>query len=215
MINKNNKIQNTKKFATTFLALAMMVTQSGCLIGFILPPVIVPLTITGTLTGIAGGIMVGVGTHDQNAPLLGTGAGLMLAGGILDQENPGQMDALNPISRDKAIAQELGVTLDDITDYNDNLNPIRQVALDLSKDIQSQLKRSEFKGIPNLEQLSNDSQIDTLARKYGFNSGREFVETFKAEKLSQQALDRFAQATQLSAIQAKILLRYGFAVNSI
>jgi hypothetical protein len=203
-----------KKFAVVLLVLSMMMTQTGCITGFLVPPLLLPLVITGVVVAVPGGVMIGMGAYKRSTPLIGTGTALLIVGGILDEENPGQMDALNPISRDQGIARELGVTLDDITDYNNNLNQIREVLFTLSQDLHSQLKRPEFRGLAKFDELAKDLQIDSLARKYGFSSGQELIETFKTDRLSSQALERFSQATQLSIAQAKILLKYGFAVNS-
>jgi hypothetical protein len=164
--------------------------------------------------GLAGGIMTGVGVYQKSSPLLAAGVGFMIAGSILDTGNPGHLEAFNPIPRDKALARELGVTLDDLTDYNENLNSIYEVAQSMTTDLRDLFQRPELKVVLNPEFLAKDTQIELLARKYGFSGAQELIAAFRKEQLSHETLERFSQATQLSPIQAKILLHYGFAVKS-
>jgi hypothetical protein len=177
-----------------------MFTQTGCLIGFIAVPAFVPLVTIGTIIGIGGtGVALygAIKLHplvpeiapDPNATYyLAGGVGGMLFGAVLDAPNPSHQESLNPISRDQEIATKLGVDLDDISDYNDNLNQVRTVAIELSNDIRSQLKRTDLGSVSSLKDLGNDVRIDQLARKYGFESGLHFVKSFKDEKISVENL---------------------------
>src|SRR6476660_7671967 len=109
-----------KTLTAGVIAFSIMATQTGCLIGL----VAWPLWIVGSVVGVTGaGLTIG-GAVVSDPALLGTGVGLMVLGGILDTENPGHVDAVNPLPHEAKIADMVGVTVDDIENYNDNLNQI-------------------------------------------------------------------------------------------
>src|SRR5689334_9155785 len=109
-----------KTIAAAIIALTLMVSQSGCVLGIFFWP----LWIVGSVVGITG---FAVTLGGIAAPvLIGPGVGLMLVGIVLDEKNPGHVDMLNNLPRDKDLAKEIGVSVDDLSDYNDHLNQIRE-----------------------------------------------------------------------------------------
>ncbi len=180
------------------LGLSVLASQTGCISALVFPPLIIPGVIFYAL---------GVGEPFER------GEGLRFTGVLLGSKDPGHAVALNQIPLDESIAQKAGVSVEDIEDYNNNLNQIRTVALELQQDIRSQLARSELKHYTRMDQLAQDVQVDSLAKKYGFGSGQEFLETMTSQHLSNEKVQSFSEATHLEAAQVKILLHYGFGVK--
>jgi hypothetical protein len=210
-----------KSIITTLLAVTLMISQTGCLIGI----VAWPLWIVGSVVEVTGAALTTVGAidlglhrdqyrRDTDIALIGSGAGLMVLGAILDEHNPGRVDVLNPIPRDKAIADKMGVNVDDLSQYNNHLNQIRKVALELQKDIKSQVSRPELKKAGSLAALAQDIQVNTLVKKYGFENAEEFLKPTSTTKLPLRSLENFAEATHLTPVMAKIMLYHGFAVQT-
>jgi len=216
-----------KNLITAALALTLMVTQSGCLVGL----VFWPLWIVGSVVGVTGAALTTIGSIDLDChdahdcheghyhrstdiELVGNGIGLMLLGAVLDEKNPGHVDVLNPIPRDKEIADSAGVSVDDLSHYNNNLNQVRKVALELKNDIRSQLARPELKDVSSLAELAQDQQVNALVNKYGFESAEEFLKPTSTYKLPLKNLEAFAEATHLTPMMAKIMLYHGFAIRT-
>jgi hypothetical protein len=130
----------------------------------------------------------------------------------LDEKNPGRMDAMNPLPKDDEFASKIGVSVDDISDYNDNLNQVQKVAGELSQDIRSQVNR--VKQFNHMDQITSDAEINQVARKYGFENATTFVDALKGDHLQTQYVESFAKNVNLPTVQAKILLSYGFGIKT-
>jgi hypothetical protein len=192
------------------LAVLTILTQSGCVIGVLCWP----LFVVGTGVGLIGTGMTVGGVMINRPDLWYLGTGVIVAGVLLDKDNHGRNDALNPLPRTDQVAAAAGVEIADINSYNDNLNFIQEVAERLANDIRSQSLRTDLIQYKSIKDLAADPELDELAKKYGFDSSAEFLETFKYEKLPRDKVQRFADATHLELAQAKILLFYGFSVRS-
>jgi hypothetical protein len=184
---------------------SIAITQPGCLVGMATGNVVLTYVGIGLfLVGGSGGILV-----DRQGRAILTLGGL---GVVLDEQNPGRQDVLNVLPMDAAVAAQLGVTLDDIAVYNDNLNAVRTVHTTLTQEIRAQIARL-MSGEVTEENLATDAQLDALARKYGLGNAVELVETMRARTLPAQKVVAFAVATQLEPATAKILLQVGFGIT--
>ncbi len=161
--------------------------------------------------------MLGEGKAQNNLPLAASGAAFIIIGSILDGKDsqfPEHMEALNPIPRDAELAQELGVSFDEITDYNSHLNEVRSVALELAQDLHTLISQIRSAGVTHKAQLSANADLKAFGAKYGFETLSALEEAFQAPALSRDTLERFAHQTGLSVSQTKILLRSGFGLRS-
>lgn len=204
-------MQIKRKLAVLTVVLSLAISQTGCLIGL----VSWPLWIVGSVVGATGiGLTVG-GVIIRDPGLAGAGIGLMTLGAVLDSENPGRADALNDLPMTQELAKEANVKMADIKSYNRNLDQVRRVGLDLAEDLREQVKRkADLNKYHNQDELSRDPQIENLAVKYGFENGSELFNTFGQKKLPAANLQKFAEKTDLTQGQAKLLLYYGFGVQA-
>jgi hypothetical protein len=199
-----------KNLALLTVLTSLSLSTSGCLVGI----VFWPLWIVGSLTGATGLGMAFGGLAINNAYVADSGFGLIGLGSILDAPAPERADALNELPMTQTVADQAGVELSAIRSYNRNLEHIRNIGLELARDIRSQATRTDLMSIQNAAQLEQDAQIDALAVKYGFQSAHHFFSTFRQKALKRDELEAFARQTQLSLDEAKLLLRFGFAVAS-
>lgn len=178
--------------------LLLFLSQSGCVTGLIFPPLWIPALAFGTLGAI------------HNDPYY------LDWGVILNQDNPSHEDALNELPRgDQNFNKKYGINDQDIQDYNDHLNQIRKVAIELKEDIQTEASRWKSVSIFSISKsdLEMDPELNRLAKKYGFSDSLQFLESFHQEKLSWSQVQSFANQTQLGFKEAKLLLKIGFGVQ--
>jgi hypothetical protein len=199
-----------KRLAVVTVALSLALTQTSCLSGI----AFWPLWIVGSAVGAMGIGLTVIGPVFDNSNLFGGGIGLMLAGSVLDAENPGRADALNELPMSEEFAKNANVKVADIKTYNRELDQVRKVGVELANDIRSQVLRRELSHASSVEQLSRDPQIDRLAGKYGFESGEALFDSFNKKALPAQNLSNFAKNMDLTQGQAKLLLYYGFGVKT-
>ncbi|MEO5969649.1 MAG: hypothetical protein ABIQ95_06950 [Bdellovibrionia bacterium] len=184
------------KFSILAILLTLATTQTGCIVGFLFPP----------LWLVSGGVLI-VGAIEGDGDLL-------TLGWVLDTKNPGRADALNEIPMSEEYAKTALVKIKDIKSYNRDLEKIRGVGIDLANDIRSQMQRQDLRQITRIEQLSHDAQIDRLASKYGFESGEALFNSFSQKELPGKTIAAFAKNMDITEGQAKLLLFYGFGVKS-
>jgi hypothetical protein len=206
------KTKLAPKLAIVALAAVLSMNLSGCMLSLACWPLWIPGAVL-----LAGGMVVSVeggSSHRSDSKqLLGSGLALGLVGFILGTDDPGHSDALNPLPHDETVAKTAGVTVDDIEDYNRNLLNVREVGLQLAKELRTQVHRIDLKSISALKDIINDSEINQLARNYGFENTQEFIGTFKMTRFPKEKIEAFADATHLSVPQSKLLLRYGFGIQ--
>jgi type II secretory pathway component GspD/PulD (secretin) len=111
------------------------------------------------------------------------------------------------------LAQKISVSLDDISDYNDNLNRIQVLGKQLVEDLKPLIKRIKNNEITPA-MLTSDPQINQVAHRYGFGSAAEFMRTKNSVTLPKAYVESFAQATDLSIPQAKIFLYHSFGIKT-
>jgi hypothetical protein len=197
-------MQIKKKLAVLGIVLSLAVSQTGCLLGLISWP----LWIVGSVVGV-----IGAAATLGGAGVLGLG--MMTLGAVLDSENPGRADALNDLPMTLDVAKNAGVKIIDIKSYNRNLDQVRRAGLELAEDLRQQVNRkSELSKYRNQDELSRDPQIETLAAKYGFESGADLFKSFNYKKLPAVNLKKFAGNQNLTQGEAKLLLYYGFGVQA-
>jgi|GEM_PF-1068243 len=185
------------------------VTQTGCLCGI----AFWPLWIAGSAIGVTGAAIVGGGIAHNHDRLIALGIELGLYGAILGEENPAHAEAFNEVPRDAKLAQKISVSLDDISDYNDNLNRIQVLGKQLVEDLKPLIKRIKNNEITPA-MLTSDPQINQVAHRYGFGSAAEFMRTKNSATLPKAYVESFAQATDLSIPQAKIFLYHSFGIKT-
>lgn len=180
-----------------FVGLTLLfLSQSGCVMGLIFPPLWIPALACG-----------GIGLVHHDPYYLDWGV-------FLSQNNPSHEDALNELPRgDRAFNDKYEMNDQDIEDYNDHLNQIRKVAIELKEDIQTEIARLRNAPLFSKKHLETDPELNRLAKKYGFIDSLHFLESFQQEKLTQLQIQNFANQTQLGFKEAKFLLRVGFGVQ--
>ena len=199
-----------KKYKTVVAAsLILALTQSGCLCGI----VVWPLWIAGSAVGVIGLTMGAAGLHYERDDLLRDGLEIALCGVLLDEKNPAHVEALNEIPRDAKLARKLAVSIDDMSDYNDNLNQIQVLGKRMIGDLKPLIKRIKNNEI-SPSQITSDPQINEIAHRYGFGSAAELMSTQHSKVLPRAYLESFAQATELSVPQAKIFLYHSFGIQA-
>ncbi|MFZ9594903.1 MAG: hypothetical protein ACO3A2_02375 [Bdellovibrionia bacterium] len=199
-----------KKIVSLLFALFLIVSQTGCVGGIFFWPLWIP----GIVTSSVGISMALSGYHYRCYHFAHTGDTLFWAGTILDEKNPLHQEVMNELPRGSEFLKKLLQVGDEqIEDYNDHLNRIQEVAQDLKADIRSQSVRLNKRAIFGEEDFIHDPQINALAEKYGFLSAKGFLETFHQEKLTREQVQAFAERTQLSLSQARIMLILGFGVQ--
>ena len=202
-----NLSKNSRRLIVASLLLTL--TQTGCLCGI----AVWPLWIVGSAVTLTGASIMGVGMIHQYEPYAHTGLGIAILGSILGEENTLHIEAFNEIPRDLKLAHTLSVSLDDLSDYNDNLNQIQTLGNQIIKDLQPLMKRIRSNEITP-SQIISDPQINELARRYGFGSAAELMTTRSSTVLPHAYLNSFARSTGLSVVQAKIFLYYAFRIES-
>lgn len=213
------------KFITTLGLFSIIATQSGCITGFIAPPVTWPLIVAGTGMTIIGGVGIHHSIHHNSASyrdprdyyhtdrLWGT---LIGSGLILGENNPGRNEALNELPIDKKIARRFGVSIQDLSTYNDNLLEIQHTHKQLRQDIHDGLTyvhNSLLSG--NNINLSLDDKLQKLAKRYGFEDSESMIRTFQQSKLTQAQLQKFAhsEGIRLEKSHAQIMLQADSQLN--
>ena len=187
----------------------LAISQTGCVAGTIC----VPLWVAGTVTSYSGGVLTLAGLKARSPNTAALGISLVFIGAILGEENSNHAEALNEIPRDHDLAQKISVTIDDITDYNDNLNKIQLVGQQLVEDLKPLVKRLKKNEI-DPKMVTSDSEINELARRYGFGSAAELMKTKGFKTLPQAYLESFAKATDLSVPHARIFLYHSFGIKT-
>jgi hypothetical protein len=204
-------MQIKKKLAVITIVLSLAISQTGCLIGIF----VWPLWMVGGVVGLTGVGLTTGGFIFKDRHLTCAGVGFMAVGAFLDSENPGRADALNDLPMTAEVAKNAGVTLADLKNYNRNLDQVRRAGLELAEDLRQQVRReSELSQYRNQDELSRDPQIERLAVKYGFENGADLFNSFRYKKLPAANLKRFADHQYLTPGEAKLLLYYGFGVQS-
>jgi hypothetical protein len=179
-----------KKISCLIISLVLSLSQVGCIVGFICPPLWI-----GSI------VLLASGNHGTLMWVLGA-------------KNLGRADAFNELPMDLDYAKAAHVKMNDIKSYNRDLEQIRKVGIDLANDIQSQMDRPELRHVSSVEQLSRDPQIDRLANKYGFENGDALFDSFKGKALPAQTVVAFAKNVNMTEGQARLLLHYGFAIKA-
>ena len=200
-------LKNYRRLVATFLIIA--ITQSGCLCGI----VFWPLWIAGSAVAITGAAITGIGIINQHESLARGGFEIALAGSLLGEENTAHAEAFNEIPRDAKLAQKLAISVEDISDYNDNLNQVQLLGKRMIEDLKPLIKRIKNNEI-SPSQITSDPQINEIAHRYGFGSAAELMSTQHAKVLPRAYLESFAQATELSVPQAKIFLYHSFGIQT-
>jgi len=113
-------------------------------------------------------------------------------------------------------AREIGVTEDQLRDYNDNLKSEVIVAANtLLQDVKGPLSRivTAAKNFHKPVDLEHDPEIRALATKYGFANVKELKDTMFMSALPRARLQSLSQKLNLSESDAQILLFTAFGVR--
>jgi len=203
-----------RKSALAVAMLALATTQTGCIVGFVLGPYGMPFWAAGTATGIVGSALTLGGVLGGSQGLASFGASLFLTGVILDEENPGRVDHLNMIPLSKKVASEMGVSVNDIKNYNSNLRgAVRDASNQLVGDLKGPVSRIQksLKSFGKYD-LAKDDQVVALAHDYGFADVAELVKVASGRKLPSDKLSGFANRLRLSEQDTRILLYTGLGI---
>ena len=190
-----------KKFALGVALLSIACSQTGCIVGL--------------FTGNAGMMWTGVGVNVAGSGIRamakdegGENADSHLGhffeniGFFLDQKNPGRVETMNALPVAKETASKLGVTMDDIAQYNDELNGVHK----LNATIENTIKlTSEGK-------LSKEA-LDHSASELGFKNGAELKKVLAKNALGQAEIAKIANASGISNSTVSIFLQSRFGVK--
>jgi hypothetical protein len=170
-----------KKMLMICLLVGSLISQSGCIVGL--------------ATGNAPLAWVGLGgawvAPNTGAPLLA------YIGIVLNSEDTGRSNALNPLPLDENVAQALEVGLEDIETYNDELNEV--IAAD--EAIVAVLQKGSENNSSSKEELNNAANL------VGLNSSEELIDILKGDELSREVLNVFASSFEMSPKTAELYLK--------
>jgi len=181
-----------KKALLTVAATALLLTQTGCIVGIA----------TGTAWLPFASLMLFVeAMHFES----GSDANsiLMLTGMVLDEKNPGRVEALNVLPVDEQVAQNLHTNVEAIQIYNEELPQVHQANAIAEKAISAYSKGLDV------------AKLDRTSQDLGFSGKEELLQVLKKDKLDQEALNKFAQAQHLSPETARLYLKLRFNVRDI
>lgn len=177
--------------------------QSGCIVA---SSASWPLWLPGAMIGRAGIVMTSSGFFTHSVSDYRDGMFFTMVGIILGNEEPNRIFTLNELPRgNQLLMNQLHVNNDDLEAYNENLNQIQKIVIEIMKDIQ--IQKSRFKTMKfSLSELKQDSEFSSICKKYGFEDTATFIASFKQSKLSQKQVESFSGKMNLPLAQAKILL---------
>lgn len=183
----------------------LMLTQTGCLAS--------GLGILGAAwMNIGSGIMlVGGGTGwylDENKPTSKISGewlmyGSLAAALVLDEENPGRNESLNPLPITKKMAKSLSTDVESIEAYNYELGQV----IAANSTIEAHLKSVS-------ESKFSESEMQQAALDMGLKDGEELVSVIKSDKLSAGSLEKFAAKNNLTLESARIFLKLRFGIET-
>lgn len=173
----------SKKLKLVVLA-SLALSQTGCIVGFISGNG--PLFWAGFITW----------------QLAHKGSDWEKMGFILDDKNPGRVEALNIIPLNNDSAKKFESTLDELATFNDELSLVH----DTNKLIESNLKAYS-------EGKLSSSELESVSKTLGFSSSEEFKSALSKHELSASDLEKFAVSQKLSMSTARIYLQARLAIN--
>lgn len=175
-----------KKCAIACSTALLSLIQTGCIVGNCQQD---PTNAVCTTLGAAGTAMGGV-------------AGIVTTA-LLDENNPGRVDALNTLPVDGSVAAGLGAELDDLATYNDELGGI----MDTNAVLEQELKRYQ-------QGKTTSAELDSVAKQTGFDDGQELVTVLQKRVLASDKIQRFADARGVSFQTARIYLMKRWSIRA-
>ncbi|MBI2645746.1 MAG: hypothetical protein HYW85_01725 [Deltaproteobacteria bacterium] len=180
-------MKTIKKAFVMIIMFGLLATQSGCIVGLA----------TGNAPLALGGVGIWAFGYLTKIPFFA------LSGIALDADNPGRQDALNPLPMDEEIAHSLEARVEDLETYNSELNQIwvadEVITITTQKSI-------ENKGL-------SKEELTTAATRMGLASGQELIDILQGDELSQENLQKFASAFEMSPKTAELYLKRRWAIK--